>query len=86
MAAEHDAALEAEKQMLADGVDALEHPSVEHARDAGRLASRVRALGLDPVADEGADARRGPVDRVSLGHFKSVDTWGAQRPRDSRPP
>ena len=47
MAPQHDAAFEPQKQMLADGVDALEHPAIDDARDAGRLAARIRALRLD---------------------------------------
>jgi hypothetical protein len=74
VAAENDAALEAEEEVLADGVDALEHPAVDRARDAGRLAPRVRALRLYPVSDERADSRRSAVDRISLGHFESVET------------
>lgn len=52
MAAENQAALEAQEEVLADRFDALEHASVEDARDTGGLPARVRALGFDPISHE----------------------------------
>ena len=54
--------------MLADGVDTFEHASVHDPRDPGREPARIRALGLDPVADKRAKPGGGTVDRVALGH------------------
>jgi hypothetical protein len=52
MAAEDDAALEVEQEVLADGLDTLQDAAVDGAGDARRLPARVRALGLDPLPDE----------------------------------
>ena len=59
--------------MLADRVDALEHASVDDPRDAGRQPARIRALGLDALADERPQTGSGAMDGVALGHGKSVE-------------
>ena len=57
----------AQQEMLADRLDRLEDATVDSARDARRLAPRVRALRLDALADEGLEAAtRG--GRIALGH------------------
>ncbi len=68
MASQHDAALEAEKHVLPDGVDALEHEAVEPRGDPENLAARVRRLGLDTLAHECPQRERGAMDAVALGH------------------
>ena len=37
-------------------------------RDTGHPATRIRALGLEPLTDEDAEARSDAVERVALGH------------------
>jgi hypothetical protein len=68
MATEDDAALEAQEEVLADGVHGFEAASVDDPGDAGREASRVRALGLDTLSDENLEALRDAMDRVAFGH------------------
>jgi hypothetical protein len=70
--AEHDAALEAEEQVLADGLDGFEQEAVDavgHARDG---AARMRRLGLEALSDERLQSARGAVDGIALRHATSV--------------
>jgi hypothetical protein len=71
MATEDDVAFESQEQMLPHRFDALEHASVEDARDAGRLPSRVRALDLEPLSYERLKEHRRPVERIALRHRSS---------------
>ena len=69
MRAQHDAALEAEHEVLADRLDRLEPAAVEPLGNARRLRARMRRLDLQPLPDEHLEPPRGPVERVALGHF-----------------
>ncbi len=68
MAPDDDASLEAEQEVLPDGLDRLEHAAVDARRDAGRLRARVGRLDLEPLADERLEPPRRTVKRVPLGH------------------
>ena len=56
-------------------LDRLEHAAVDPLGDALGLRARMRRLGLDPLADEHLQAVRGTVDRVALGHGRTVTRW-----------
>ena len=68
MAPHDDPAFEPEQEMLADGLDRLEHAPVDALRDTGRLAARVRRLDLEPLPDERLQAAGSTMKRVALGH------------------
>jgi hypothetical protein len=68
VASQRDAAFEAEEEVLAGGLDRLEPPAVEPRRDVLHGRAWIRRLHGEPLADEHAQALRGAVDRVSLGH------------------
>jgi len=57
VAADDDAALEPEQQILADRVHRLEHAAVHAGGDAGRLCARVRGLDLEPLPNERLNRR-----------------------------
>jgi hypothetical protein len=63
-----DPSFEPEQEMLADGLDRLQHPPVDAFRHAGRPAARIRRLDLQPLSDERLQTARGTVKRVALGH------------------
>ena len=73
MAAHDDAAVEAEQEVLADRLDALEHAAVDLPRDAGQLRPRMRRLDLEPLADEHLEPLRGAHERIAFGHPVNVD-------------
>jgi hypothetical protein len=58
VAANDDASLEPEQEVLPDRLHALEHTTVDGLRYFRRQALRVRALGLDPLPDERLEERR----------------------------
>ena len=68
VAAQRDAALEAEEEVLADGVDGLEALSVETLGDVLHRRARVRRLDREPLADEHLQPPRGARERIALGH------------------
>lgn len=68
MTPQRDATLEAEKEVLADRLDRLEHAPVDRSRDARRLAARVRRRSLDPLAYQHLQVRGRPVECVPLWH------------------
>jgi hypothetical protein len=68
MASHDDVALEAEEEMLADRLDALEDAPVDGPSDAGHNAAWIRALRLDPLADEDLEPARDPVEAVAFRH------------------
>jgi hypothetical protein len=70
VAAEHDAALEAEQEVLPDRLDRLEHAAVDDASNARRLSARVRALRLDAFPDERLEPARGALERIAFRHDK----------------
>ena len=73
MRAEHDPALEAKQQVLADRLDRLEHAPVDALGDALRLRARVRRLRLDALADERLQPSRRPVKGIALGHVATLE-------------
>ena len=68
MAPHDDPAFEPEQQMLADGLDRLEHAAVDALRDTGRLGARVRRIDLESLPDERLQAAGRTMKRVALGH------------------
>jgi hypothetical protein len=72
VAPQDDPALEAEQQVLADGLDTLEAATIQPLRDPLHGRPRVRTLDLDPLADENSQAPRYAVNRVALGHSKRI--------------
>ena len=67
---DREVAFEAQEQVLAVGVDGADGSPGQPLRPAVQAVARVRRLDrADLVADERmADALRGMVDRVALGH------------------
>jgi hypothetical protein len=74
MATKHEAALEVEQQILADGLDPLEQAAVEPLRESFDLGLRVRRLDFYPLSDEHLEAARSTVDRIALGHASSMSS------------
>ena len=68
VAADDEAALEREEEVLADRLDAFEAQAVYRGGDPGEKRARMRRLGLDDVADERLEPRGGAVERIALGH------------------
>ena len=99
MAAQDEPALEAQEEVLADGLDAEEPPPVEALRDAGHPRARMRRLDLEPLADErsGGCGPRGEARRLracckrmhlrwkraGAGAVAAI-VWGALEPIDQR--
>jgi hypothetical protein len=73
VAANDEPALEAEEQILADGLDRFEHPTVDCLGNAGGLRARVRRHRLNPLAYEWLQLARGAMERVALGHAPRLD-------------
>ena len=98
MAAEHEAALEMEQQVLADRLDSLEQATVEPLREPLDLGLWMRRLDLEALSDEELEAARRAVDRIALGHASSMSSrvqaamagavaatiWSALEPIDKR--
>ena len=72
VAAEHEPALEAQQQVLADRLDRLEPAPVEALGREHRGRARVRRLDRDALADERLQPARRAVERVSLGHVPAT--------------
>ena len=68
MAAQDDAAFEAQEQVLAGRLDRLEPPPVEPWRKLLDRCARMRGLDLDLFADKHLHPPRGPSERVTFGH------------------
>src|SRR5262249_22697816 len=68
VAANDAPALEAEEQVLPDCLDGEQLPTVDLVGDAGSCAPRMRALRLDPLADEHLEPAGRPVQGIALGH------------------
>jgi hypothetical protein len=68
MAAQDDAAFEAQEQVLAGRLDRLEAPPVEPWRKLLDRRTRMRGLDLDPLADKHLQPPRGSSERVTFGH------------------
>ena len=78
---DREAAVEAHEEVLAVGVDARDRAAGELVGPAlaAQARARVRDLGHEAL-DERADAARGVVDRVALGHRaqpRAVQGWRA---------
>ncbi len=98
MAAEHEAALEVEQQVLADRLDTLQQATVEPLRESLDLSLWVRGLDLDALSDEHLQTACRAVDRIALGHASSMSSraraavagavaatvWSALEPIDKR--
>jgi hypothetical protein len=73
----HDhAALEAQHEVLADGVDGLEDAAVDPLGDPLRLRAWVRRVGLDALSDERLQAACRAVERIALGHVSNGNSSG----------
>jgi hypothetical protein len=72
--AQDDAALEAEHEILADGLDRLEPSSVELLGDTLGLGARVRRFDFEGLADQHLEPARGSMERVPLRHRWSADS------------
>ena len=68
MAAEHEAVLEAQEQVLADGFDLQQSPAVEALGDACHAGARVRRLHRELLPDEDFEAPGRTVERIAFGH------------------
>jgi hypothetical protein len=67
--APHDGAvLEREQEVLADRLDALEAVAVDSLRDPEKRRARMRRVGPHNVSLQHAEALRGAMDCVPLGH------------------
>ncbi len=68
VAAEDEAALEAEQEVLAARLDGFEDVPVEPLGDGKRTRPRVEGLDLDPVAHEHLETKRRSVQGIAFGH------------------
>ena len=68
VAAEHEAVLEAQEQVLADGLDLQQAPTVEALRDPRHTGARVRRLDRELLPDEDLEAPGRAVEGVTFGH------------------
>lgn len=99
MAAEDEAALEPQQQVLPDRLDALESPPVEPVGDAGCGRPRVRGLDLERLTDQWLEPPRSAMECVAFRHASIVTkrglhpaaagalaatVWGALEPIDQR--
>src|SRR5712691_2531102 len=74
MRAKDDVAFESQDQVLADRLDRLEPPPVEHRRELFHSRAWVRRLDVELLADERLQTACRAVDRVSFGHRGNVIT------------
>ena len=72
VAAQDQAALEAQEQVLPDRLDRLEPAAVEPLGRERRGRARVRRLDRDALADQRLQPARRAVERVSLGHLAAT--------------
>ena len=72
VAAQDQAALEAQEQVLADRLDRLQPAAVESLGRERRGRARMRRLDRDALADQHLQPSRRAVERVSLGHFPAT--------------
>jgi deoxyribonuclease V len=78
VAAQDEIVLEAQKQVLADGLHSEEPPAVEPLGDPGGSRARVWCLDRNSLADQHPERVRGPVDGVAFGHVgedSAVAAW-----------
>jgi hypothetical protein len=81
MAAEDDAVLEPEQEVLADSLDSEQPSAVEPLSDLLDRGARVRRLDFDPLADENLEAPGGPCEGVAFRHQESLAQSSLCRPR-----
>ena len=82
VAAQHEAALEAEEEVLADGLHGLEPPPVEPLGDAAsrpRAGSAPRPASRSPTRHRAAAALGRRRERVALGHGATLARSTARR-------
>jgi hypothetical protein len=68
MAPHDDAVLEREQEILADRFHALEAMAVDSLGNAKKRGARMRRVGPHHLSLQHAEAFRGAMDCVSLGH------------------
>ena len=99
MAADHEAALEVEQQVLTDRLDALEPAAVEPRGELLHGCPRMRRLDLELLPDQHLQSACGAVKGVPFGHAPkrmsrrtraaaagalAAVAWGLQEPLDRR--
>jgi hypothetical protein len=99
VAAKDETAFEVEQEVLADGLDALESPTVEPRRELLHGGARMRRLDLDLLAHEHLQPPCRRVKGVAFGHAAermspraravaagavAALVWGLQEPLDRR--
>jgi hypothetical protein len=72
VAPEHDPALEAQQEVLADRLNGLQPQAVQAFGHSGHRGARMRRLGLDALPDERLETAGGAMHGVALGHDASV--------------
>src|SRR5262249_47925710 len=68
VAAQDEAALEAEQEVLPHGLDAFEPPSVEPPGESLDRRTRMRGLDLDALADQNLQLPGGAMERITFRH------------------
>ena len=68
MAAQDEPVLEAQDQVLADGLDLQQLAAVEAIGDAGETRSWMRRLHIERLTDEHLEVARGAVKGVAFRH------------------
>ena len=99
VAADDEAALEVEQQVLTDRLDALQSAAVEARRELLHRGARMRGLDLELLSDQDLQATCGAVKGVPFGHAAkgmsrrvraaaagtlAAVVWGLQEPLDRR--
>ena len=68
VAAQDEAVLEAQDQVLANRFDPEQRVAVEPVGDSGEPGARMRRLDVELLADEDLQVARGAVKGVAFGH------------------
>ena len=68
VAAQDEPVLEAQDQVLADGLDLQQRAAVEPLGDSGEPGARMRRLDVELLADEDLEVARRAVKGVAFGH------------------
>ena len=79
VAAQDDASLEAEQEVLADRLDGVEPPPVQLFGQVLQRCARVRRLDLDALADEDLQPARRAVEGVAFRHGRARRVRGGMR-------
>ena len=72
VAAEHEAALEAQQRGSCHRLDRLERAAVQPLDEILRRGPRMRGLDLEPLAGQHLEPLRRPLERIALWHIRSV--------------